>query len=117
MDFALSDEQSAIFEMARDFGAARIAPHARDWERAGDHPQGIVARGRGAWLWRAVRLPRRRAARGSSRLDATLVFEALSMACPAVAAFLSIHNMCAGMIDRFGSAAIKARAGCPTRWR
>jgi len=40
---------------------------------------------------------------GLSRLDATLIFEALAMACPSVSAFLSIHNMCGGMIDNFGS--------------
>lgn len=46
---------------------------------------------------------------GLTRLDATLVFEALAMACPSVAAFLSIHNMCGGMIDKFGQAEAKAR--------
>ncbi|NIY98946.1 acyl-CoA dehydrogenase, partial [Salipiger sp. HF18] len=46
---------------------------------------------------------------GLSRLDATLVFEALSMACPSVAAFLSIHNMCARMIDAYGSPGLKER--------
>ncbi len=46
---------------------------------------------------------KRMAGAGLTRLDATLVFEALSMACPSVAAFLSIHNMCAAMIDKFGS--------------
>jgi hypothetical protein len=46
---------------------------------------------------------------GLSRLDATLVFEALSMACPSVAAFLSIHNMCAKMLDMFASDDLKAR--------
>jgi len=45
---------------------------------------------------------------GLSRLDATLVFEALAMACPSVGSFLSIHNMCGGMIDKFGSDALKA---------
>ena len=46
---------------------------------------------------------------GLSRLDATLVFEALAMACPAVGSFLSIHNMCGGMIDKFGSDETKAK--------
>ena len=46
---------------------------------------------------------------GLSRLDATMVFEALSMACPSVAAFLSIHNMCAKMLDSFGSEELKSR--------
>jgi alkylation response protein AidB-like acyl-CoA dehydrogenase len=38
-----------------------------------------------------------------TRLDAALIFEALSHGCPATASFLSIHNMCAWMIDTFGS--------------
>ncbi len=46
---------------------------------------------------------------GLTRLDAPLVFEALSMACPSVAAFLSIHNMCAAMIDKFGSEDLRAK--------
>ena len=46
---------------------------------------------------------------GLSRLDATLIFEALSMACPSVAAFLSIHNMCAWMVASQGSAELKAK--------
>ena len=44
-----------------------------------------------------------------SRLNATLVIEALAMSCPSVSSFLSIHNMCAGMIDKFGSAEIRHR--------
>ena len=40
---------------------------------------------------------------GLSRLDATLIFEALATGCPTVAAYISIHNMAAWMIDAFGS--------------
>ncbi|PKP74629.1 MAG: acyl-CoA dehydrogenase [Alphaproteobacteria bacterium HGW-Alphaproteobacteria-6] len=108
MDFALSEEQQAIFAMAGGFGAEQIAPHARDWERAGTIPKDLwpklAALGLGGLYvgeeWGGT---------GLSRLDATLVFEALAMACPAVASFLSIHNMCGGMIDRYGSAAAKAK--------
>mgnify|MGYP001204806407 FL=1 len=39
MDFALSEEQIAIFDMASDFGATHIAPFARDWEAAGEIPK------------------------------------------------------------------------------
>ena len=46
---------------------------------------------------------------GMTRLDAALIFEALSTGCPCVASFLSIHNMVAWVIDRFGSPEIKAR--------
>ncbi|MEQ8901314.1 MAG: acyl-CoA dehydrogenase family protein [Roseovarius sp.] len=108
MDFALSEEQTAIFDMAHAFGQDRIAPHARDWEREGTIPKElwpeIAALGFGG-----LYVSEEAGGSGLSRLDATLVFEALSMACPSVAAFLSIHNMCAKMIDKFGSDEMKAR--------
>ena len=102
MDFALSEEQTAIFEMAKAFGATEITPHARDWDAAGEIPKSLWPKlaelGFGGLYVREEN-----GGAGLTRLDATLVFEALSMACPSVAAFLSIHNMCAAMIDKFGS--------------
>jgi len=108
VDFALSEEQSAIFDMARDFGQDRIAPHARDWEAAGSIPKDLWPEV-GELGFGGLYVSEDAGGAGLSRLDATLVFEALSMACPSVAAFLSIHNMCAKMIDSFGSDALKAR--------
>ncbi|EAQ01470.1 acyl-CoA dehydrogenase [Pseudooceanicola batsensis HTCC2597] len=108
MDFALTDEQQAIFEMAKAFGQERIAPHARDWEEAESIPKElwpeIAALGFGG-----LYVSEENGGAGLGRLDATLVFEALSMACPSVAAFLSIHNMCAKMIDSFGSQEFRDR--------
>ena len=108
MDFALSEEQAAIFETAREVGAERIAPHAREWEAAGTIPRNL-------WLELAalgfggLYVSEEMGGAGLTRLDATLVFEALSMACPSVASFLSIHNMCAAMVDRFGSDELRER--------
>ncbi|MGP6085990.1 acyl-CoA dehydrogenase family protein [Antarctobacter jejuensis] len=108
MDFALSEEQTAIFDMAHAFGQERIAPFARDWEAAGTIPKDlwpeIAQLGFGG-----LYVSEESGGSGLSRLDASLVFEALSMACPSVAAFLSIHNMCAKMIDTFASNDFKAR--------
>lgn len=108
MDFALSEEQTAIFDMAQAFGQDQIAPHAQAWEKAGDIPKDLWPRiaelGFGALYVREES-----GGSGLSRTDATLVFEALSAACPSVAAFLSIHNMCAWMIDRFGNDEMRAR--------
>lgn len=108
MDFALSEEQQAIFDMAFAFGQEEIAPHARDWEAAGTIPRDlwpkVAALGLGG-----IYVSEDYGGSGLSRLDATLVFEALAMACPAVGSFLSIHNMCGGMIDKFGSPETKAR--------
>ncbi|WP_226780646.1 acyl-CoA dehydrogenase family protein [Oceaniglobus trochenteri] len=108
MDFGLSEEQKAIFEMARDFGAEHIAPHAREWEAAGEIPRALWPR-LAELGFGGLYVSEDSGGTGLGRLDATLVFEALSMACPSVAAFLSIHNMCAALIDRFADDAMKAR--------
>ncbi|MEO9820612.1 MAG: acyl-CoA dehydrogenase family protein [Paracoccaceae bacterium] len=108
MHFALSEEQEAIFEMAHAFGQNNIAPHARTWEADGTIPKSLWPE-IGALGFGGLYVSEESGGSGLSRLDATLVFEALSMACPSVAAFLSIHNMCARMIDSFGSAEMKAR--------
>ncbi len=108
MDFALSEEQVAIFDMAHGFGQDAIAPHARDWEVAGTIPKELWPQV-GELGFGGLYVSEEAGGAGLSRLDATLVFEALSMACPSVAAFLSIHNMCARMIDSFGSDDLKSR--------
>ena len=102
MQFALSEEQTAIWEMSYAFGQANIAPFARDWEVVGNIPKSLWPKvaelGFGG-----IYVRDENGGSGLDRLDATLVFEALAMACPSVSAFLSIHNMCGGMIDAFGS--------------
>ena len=102
MDFALSEEQTLIFDMAKSFGEEHIAPHAQEWEAQGTIPKAlwpqIAELGLGG-----IYVSEEYGGSGLSRLDATLVFEALAMSCPAVGSFLSIHNMCGGMIDKFGS--------------
>jgi alkylation response protein AidB-like acyl-CoA dehydrogenase len=107
MDFALSEEQQAIFDMAYEFGQAEIAPHARDWETAGSIPKDLWPKV-GALGLGGIYVSEDHGGSGLTRLDATLVFEALAMACPSVGSFLSIHNMCAGMIDKFASPEVKA---------
>ena len=107
MDFALSEEQTAIFDMAYAFGQEHIAPFARDWETAGTIPKELWPMVGELGLG-GIYVSEEYGGSGLSRLDATLVFEALAMACPSVGSFLSIHNMCGGMIDKFGSDDLKA---------
>lgn len=108
MDFALTEEQQAIFDMAQAFGQEHIAPHSRQWEKDGTIPKPL-------WPQLAelgfggLYVSEEYGGTGLSRLDATLVFEALAMADPAVGSFLSIHNMCGGMIDKFGSEETKQK--------
>lgn len=108
MDFALNDEQTAIFDMAYAFGQDAIAPNARQWETDGTIPKDLWPQ-IGALGFGGLYVAEETGGADLSRLDATLVFEALSMACPSVAAFLSIHNMCAKMIDSFADDEMKAR--------
>ncbi|MEM7463430.1 MAG: acyl-CoA dehydrogenase family protein [Pseudomonadota bacterium] len=107
MDFAVTEEQSAIFDMALAFGQEHIAPFALEWEQAGTIPKSLWAKVAELGLG-GIYVSPESGGSGLSRLDATLVFEALSMSCPAVASMLSIHNMCGGMIDKFGSSETKA---------
>ncbi|MBY6005767.1 acyl-CoA dehydrogenase family protein [Salipiger bermudensis] len=108
MDFALSEEQTAIFDMAYGFGQEHVAPNAMAWEAEGTIPKELWTE-IGQLGLGGIYVSEENGGSGLTRLDATLVFEALSMACPAVAAFLSIHNMCAKMIDLYGSEDLRAR--------
>ncbi|MDP5215977.1 acyl-CoA dehydrogenase family protein [Ruegeria sp. 2205SS24-7] len=108
MDFALTEEQSAIFDMAHAFGQEQIAPFARQWESDGTIPKELWPRV-GELGFGGLYVSENSGGAGLGRLDATLVFEALSMACPSVAAFLSIHNMCAKMLDSFADDTLKTR--------
>jgi len=108
MDFALTEEQQAIFDMAKGFGADRIAPNAAKWEDEGAIPRDVLEEA-GALGLAGIYVRDDVGGSGLSRLDATLIFEALSMACPSVASFISIHNMCAWMIDSFASDEVRQR--------
>ena len=107
MDFALTEEQNAVFDMAYAFGQEQIAPQARAWETQGTIPKELWPKVADLGLG-GIYVSEDQGGSGLSRLDATLIFEALAMACPSVGSFLSIHNMCGGMIDKFGSDELKA---------
>ena len=107
MNFSLSEEQQAIFDMAREFSLAQMAPNAARWEEEKTLPRDVLRRL--AELGMAAIYVRDDHGSGLSRLDAVLIFEALSYGDPSVSAFLSIHNMCAWMIDSFGSEEQRAR--------
>lgn len=100
--FSLTEDQIAIRDMAQGFAAETLAPHAVRWDEEKHFPveemRQAAALGMGG-----VYIAEDVGGSGLTRLDAALIFEALSTACPTVAAYISIHNMCAWMIDRYGS--------------
>lgn len=102
MDFSLSEEQIAIREMARDFAAERLAPDALSWDENGHFPADVV-RSTGELGLAGIYVREDVGGSGLGRLDAALIFEALAHGCPSIGSFISIHNMVAWMIDRFGT--------------
>lgn len=100
--FGLSDEQKAIREMATNFAREKIAPWALEWDREKHFPVATL-REAAALGMAAINVSEDFGGSGLSRFDGVLIFEALSKGCPTIAAYLSIHNMCASMIDAYGS--------------
>ena len=111
MDFALTEEQEAIQEMARRFAADELAPNAAKWDETKHFPVDIIKKSAELGL-AGIYTREDVGGSGLGRLDAALIFEALSAGCTSTAAYISIHNMCSWMIDRFGSNALREKY-CP----
>ncbi|KHA64347.1 MULTISPECIES: acyl-CoA dehydrogenase family protein [Sphingomonas] len=104
--FDLTDDQREIQELARRFTADRIAPHAADWDEKHIFPRDTI-KAAAELGFAAIYVSEESGGIALGRLEAALIMEAMSYGCPSTSAFISIHNMAAWMIDRFGSAAVK----------
>ncbi len=102
MDFTLSDDQRAIQDMARAFAEAEMAPHSARWDEDKHFPVDVLKMA-AALGFAGIYVQEDVGGSALKRLDAAIIFEALSRGDVAVSAFLSIHNMASWMIDRFGS--------------
>ncbi len=108
MNFELSEDQRVLQAAAEAFAAAELAPHAAQWDA--EHHFPVETLRRAAELgFAAIYLSEDVGGSGLSRLDASLIFEALSYGDVASTAYLTIHNMAAWMIDRFGAADLRQR--------
>jgi alkylation response protein AidB-like acyl-CoA dehydrogenase len=108
MDFDLSDEQRAFQDTAREFARDEWLPYAPGWDEREEFPEEALRKA--ATLgFAGIYVGDKFGGSGLSRLDATIIFEELATACVSTAAYLSIHNMAAWMIDRFGNEAQRSR--------
>jgi alkylation response protein AidB-like acyl-CoA dehydrogenase len=98
----LDDDERVIAETAGAFAEKRLARHALEWD-AGKHFPVDVLREAAELGMAAIYCRDDVGGSGLRRLDAVRIFEQLAAADPAVAAFLSIHNMCAWMVDTYGT--------------
>ena len=108
MDLELGEEQEAVRAMAAAFAAGELAPFAAEWDEGCIFPVETLRKAAGLGL-AAIYVREASGGSGLSRLDAALVFEELAAGCTSTAAYLSIHNMVAWMVDRFGDEAQRRR--------
>jgi len=108
MTHELTDDQRAIQDTARAFAQDRLLPGAARWDEEKHFPVEEL-REAAALGFAGLYCRDDVGGTGLTRLDAALVFEELAAACPSTAAYISIHNMCAWMIDRFGDDALRQR--------
>ena len=108
MNFDLTDDQRAIQDAASAFAAAELAPHSAKWDEEKHFPVDVLRKAAelgfaGIYIGEDV------GGSALTRLDASIVFEALSYGDVSTAAYLTIHNMASWMIDRFGGDELRQR--------
>jgi alkylation response protein AidB-like acyl-CoA dehydrogenase len=102
MDFVLSEEQRAFQATARTFARDEMMPNARAWDEGEIFPVDALRKA-AALGFGGIYVKEDVGGSELSRLDAALIFEELAQGCTSTAAYISIHNMAAWMIDAFGS--------------
>ncbi|MEV7215554.1 acyl-CoA dehydrogenase family protein [Kitasatospora cineracea] len=99
--YDLTEEQRAIADAVRAFADEHLAPHAVDWDRDKHFPVDVLRKAADLGLG-GVYVREDVGGSGLARLDGVVAFEELATGCPSIAAYLSIHNMVAWMVDRYG---------------
>jgi alkylation response protein AidB-like acyl-CoA dehydrogenase len=102
MQFALTEEQTAIQETALAFARERIAPQAAEWDEKSHFPVDVIREAAPLGM-ATIYVPAEKGGSGLSRLDGALIMEALAYGCPAIAGYVSIHNMVAWMVAKYAS--------------
>ena len=104
MHFALTEEQAAIQETALTFAKERIGPRAAEWDETSHFPVDVIKE-TAALGMATIYVPAEQGGSGLSRLDGALIMEALAYGCPSISGYISIHNMVAWMVAKYGSEA------------
>jgi alkylation response protein AidB-like acyl-CoA dehydrogenase len=108
MDFELSEEQQAFRDAARDFAHDVMMPRARLWDEQSIFPVDEL-RAAASLGFGGIYVKEDVGGSALSRLDAAIIFEELAQGCTSTAAYISIHNMAAWMIDTFGNDEVRER--------
>lgn len=106
--FHLTEEQGAIQDMARSFTADVLTPNAARWDEEHHFPRDVMAQA-GALGFGGIYVSEAGGGVGLGRLEAALAIEAMAYGCPTIAAFISIHNMVAWMVDTYAAPPVRDR--------
>ncbi|EKO3826362.1 acyl-CoA dehydrogenase family protein [Vibrio harveyi] len=106
MDFELNEDQRMFADTAQQFAAERLAPMAAEWDEKQIFPKDIL-REAGELGFLSLYTPEEQGGLGLSRLDASIIFEQLSMGCTSTTAFMTIHNMVTWMVASFAAEEVK----------
>ncbi|WP_067646278.1 acyl-CoA dehydrogenase family protein [Nocardia harenae] len=99
--FDLDEDERAIRDTAREFADEFLAPNALDWDERKHFPIDVLRKAGPLGLG-GIYAGEEHGGSGLRRLDAVRIFEQLATGCPAIAAYISIHNMATWMVDRYG---------------
>mgnify|MGYP003966914401 FL=1 len=102
MDFSLSNDQIAFKSMIQSFAIDKMAPYANKWDKEKTLPIDVLREAATLGLG-GIYVDEKLGGTGLGRLDAAIIFEELSTACPSTAAFISIHNMATWMVSKYGT--------------
>lgn len=102
MDFSLSNDQIAFKSMIQAFAKDKMAPYANKWDKEKTLPIDVLREAATLGLG-GIYVDEKLGGTGLGRLDAAIIFEELSTACPSTAAFISIHNMATWMVSKYGT--------------
>ena len=102
MEFGLSEEQQQFREAARAFAEGELAPNAAMWDEDSIFPVETL-RAAAALGFAGLYVGEDVGGSACRRLDAAIVLEELAAGCTSTAAYVSIHNMAAWMIDAFAA--------------
>ncbi len=108
MPFDLNEDQLAFQDTARSFAEEVFAPNAARWDAEKVFPVEEL-RQAAALGFGSIYVSEEVGGTALTRHDAAVIFEELSAGCTSTAAYISIHNMAAWMIDKFGSDDLRKR--------
>ena len=98
----LTADQANFYQLAREFADNELRPFAAGWDEKSEFPLQTFEKF-GDLGFAGIIVKDDVGGSGLTRVDNTVIIEALATGCVGTTAMLTIHNMCGGMIDKFGT--------------